>query len=440
MRRSRDPGRWMIPLILLGLLACSRPAPSTRIVLITLDTLRYDSFAGAGDGESDMPLLRGWAERGRQFDAHYSASSTTQPSHASLFTGLHPWQHGVTRNGTVLHERHVTVAESLRALGYSTAAVVGSFPLHRRFGYAQGFDAYTDRFDHGRVRRWGGTRVDNGGRFYSLAEEVTARALGAIDASSADRQFFWFHYFDPHTPYGDAREPAQRVEIMDTLERLKKQPVDIESFLARAREAYAEDVRRLDRAVNAVLERLAADTPDVETHVLVVADHGESFGEGGSIGHGTRLTPSQVHVPSFLLSPATEPGILSEPVGSIDVATTLLRLAGAEAGASLGRDLTRPLAGEPAVRGMRRLIEGKTEVRTDGTERVLEPHWFFTVEGGQHFRGNRGRVENASGPVVGAEAERLKRLFAGFEDALVAPMALEDEETIEALRALGYVE
>src|ERR1043165_4542828 len=52
-------------------------ARGTRVVLITLDTLRYDSFAGESGNPSYMPNLLARAGRGVRFDRFYAATSTT---------------------------------------------------------------------------------------------------------------------------------------------------------------------------------------------------------------------------------------------------------------------------------------------------------------------------------------------------------------------------
>ena len=112
-------------------------------MLITLDTLRADGLA-----PRLMPRTAAFADRGLRFERAYAATATTQPTHATLFTGLHPWEHGLTRNGRVLAAGFDTLAERLRAAGFETAAVVASFPLERRFGFAQGFDSYEQEFRH----------------------------------------------------------------------------------------------------------------------------------------------------------------------------------------------------------------------------------------------------------------------------------------------------
>src|SRR6185436_21145045 len=69
----------------------------------------------------------------------------TLVSHASILTGLYPPRHGVRDNGTfALAPRVETIAETLQATGYDTAAVVSAIVLARRHGLDQGFGAYDD--------------------------------------------------------------------------------------------------------------------------------------------------------------------------------------------------------------------------------------------------------------------------------------------------------
>ena len=161
----------------LVLAACGRERPE-RVVLVTVDTLRYDALVGRDGAEPAMPHLLERARGGALFERFYAATSVTQPSHASMLTALQPWEHGVTRNGQVLEERFATVAEVLREAGFATGAVVASFPVAARFGFAQGFDVFSDDFTEHPVaqRRWEGHDVP-GDRFYSLAGTVTDRAL-----------------------------------------------------------------------------------------------------------------------------------------------------------------------------------------------------------------------------------------------------------------------
>lgn len=51
---------------------------------------------------------------------------------------------------------------------------------------------------------WEGHTLPSG-RFFSRADTVTEHALEALDAARGPRQFFWFHSFDAHAPYGSSR-------------------------------------------------------------------------------------------------------------------------------------------------------------------------------------------------------------------------------------------
>ncbi len=428
---------------LLSCAACGEKAPRERIVLVTLDTLRSDALE-RDDGTSDMPLLAARAERCTVFERAYSASSTTQPTHATLLTGRHPWEHGVTRNGIVLGEEEPTLAEALKERGFETHAVVAAYPLHRRFGFAQGFDSFHDDFHQEYVREWEGGEIE-GGRFYSLAEALTDEALRELERAEADRQFFWFHYFDAHDPYGDSGgdSGAEVVAIERLLALAAAADPRLAGELARAREFYARDVRALDRSLARLLETLEQDER-YQTHVLLTADHGESFGELGCLGHGKRLVPAQLHVPLLIASPRLAPGRREDPVGTVDVTRTVLALAGVvpRAGGVHGVDLLRERGG--SVVGMRRTFaEAKAEQLTDGRRTLLRPQAFFAVHQGALYAGDREVVfldDDPSQPIGEEIGLELRVLFGGFEERLEGKAfhELVDPETQDALRKLGY--
>ncbi len=425
----------------LGLLGCGARSRPTRVVMVTLDTLRYDTLWGAPDRPSAMPLLRARAARGLAFDRFFSATSSTQPTHASLFTGLHPWRHGVSRNGLTLGEERETVAEALRRAGFSTAAVVGSFPVAGRFGFAQGFDVYDDALTEGQLApAWEGLG-DAEERYYRLAERVTNAAVAQIDAGRGPRQFFWFHYFDPHGPYGDTA-PGPRLRPQDLL-RQARGGQDVRGEVARARALYEADARSLDQWLERVFARLDRDADVYDTHVVVTADHGESFGEDGSLAHGRRLTAGQIHVPFFIVSPRVKAGIRSDVAGSVDVPATLYALAGVSETAPGGRDLLVPVSGGVAFGMRRRFAPQQTEVRLDGREHRLDFDLFYAVGSDGVIRaGNGGGLRpDETGAAAGASAAELQTLFEAFERELAGAErpAERDPDVERALKALGYV-
>jgi len=431
--------------------AAGRGGPAhlgTRVVLVTLDTLRLDSFAGLEDGTLQMPRTVDWARRGAVFEDYYSVSSTTMPAHASMLSGLYPWEHGATANGLLLAERHHTVAEILGELGFRTAAVVASFPLHGRFGLDQGFDVYHNEFGQP-GQDFSGVDIedDREGDLHSIAERINERAFEVLDTLGGTDQFLWFHYFDAHAPYGDSQAPDSNWFPRVLVQRLQQFPQELDLILSQSREKYAQDVQYLDEQLAALFARLDADADRYETHVVVVSDHGEAFGEGGTLGHGKRLVKVQVHVPLFIVSPRVQPGFRSGAVGAVDVASTLLALSGVR-GVSVpnGVDLTAPgRAPTREVFGMRRTFaEPCTEYRTDGTSHLLEDFQFFAAREDSFLVGNSELItigDSERELKSGRRTEHYRELFGGFQRGLSElPAAELDEAARKALEQLGYTQ
>ena len=436
LRRIRRgaAARWAAgALAALALTTCSRPSGGTRIVLVTLDTLRYDCVDGAAPS---MPRLAAAAQRGANFDRAWAATSSTQPTHASLLTGLHPWQHGVHRNGEVLQDSVQTVAERLKAAGWWTGAVVASLPLARKFGFAQGFDVFDDDFSIDLdVGQWA-DEMQAGSHFFTPCGQITERALALIDEAEGDKQFLWVHYFDAHAPYGDTGTTQMKAGVL--LGAAKSHDPGLQEIIAQARRLYDQDVGAIDASLEKILSRLAQDEPAWQTHVIVTADHGESFGEDGGFGHGSTLTPPQVHVPLVVLSPRVAPGQRDDVTGSVDVAATLLSLAGLPRGGVRGRDLTATAPASTSAFGMRRTFANPSpHVLADGTTEMLQGEQFYAVIDGQQLVGDAQSVPGAS-PERAAELERLFGLF-GAELKSQSVQELLDPQTQGQLEALGYV-
>ena len=305
-------------------------------------------------------------------------------------------------------------------------------------GFARGFDEYDDAFslDIG-MQSWVGETVE-GRRFYSLGDEVTARALAMLDSLGGERQFVWIHYFDPHDPYGDCT--GEGLPLLEIRRAASAGELGATRLLRAARSGYQRDVGFLDVVIAPLLDRLADAPGAIETHVVFTSDHGESLGEAGVVGHGDHATPEQVHVPTFVVSPRLEPGVRRDVAGSVDLARTLLSLAGVPLELGSGRDLTAPARDPVAALGMRRpLAQPLLYAGIDGRAVLLPELEFFAVRGGDFYRGNAGRLERNGEE---RDAPDVRGLFAQLAAELERRPArsLEDPQTREALRALGYVD
>ena len=127
-----------VPVLLAGALLCacapgcrhSTPATTARgasLFLVSIDTLRSDRLPVYGYDKIAAPAFAAFADDAVTFERAYSHYPLTLPSHASIFTGLLPPEHGVRDNkGYLLAESHTTLAERLKQAGYRTGAVVST--------------------------------------------------------------------------------------------------------------------------------------------------------------------------------------------------------------------------------------------------------------------------------------------------------------------------
>src|SRR4029079_6893890 len=111
-----------------SLWAAGRPS----IVLVSIDTLHADRFP-------EMPHLQALAAEGTDCVDAMSAAPWTLPSHASIFTSMLPFDHGVQWTSNQIARRRSLVTERLQDAGYRTAAFTGGSYVSGGFGFQQGF-------------------------------------------------------------------------------------------------------------------------------------------------------------------------------------------------------------------------------------------------------------------------------------------------------------
>ncbi|MEZ5974209.1 MAG: sulfatase-like hydrolase/transferase [Planctomycetota bacterium] len=197
------PAPWFALALLIASCGSKEPAwkGPKHILLVSLDTLRADHLGAYGNTRGLTPTMDALARQGVVFPETMAPAPTTLVSHTSMMTGRYPQNHGVVRNGFSVNADNQTLAESLAARGFHTAAFLGSFALDARFGLDQGFHVYNHDFDS-LVQRG---RDQN----QRSAEAVTESALEYLKGleSAPEHLLLFVHYFDAHLPY---EPPAKR--------------------------------------------------------------------------------------------------------------------------------------------------------------------------------------------------------------------------------------
>ena len=384
------------------------------IVLISIDTLRADHLPAYGYRGGSTPAIDRLARAGIVFDDVYSQCPLTLPSHATLFTGRLPLHHGVRDNiGYTVAAAERTLASRLKAAGYTTGGAISSYVLRRQTGIAGGFDFFDDELT-----------IAGTGESLSETQRDGARTIEAlaawVDAHAGQPLFAFLHLYEPHTPYTPPPSHAMA------------QPYDGEI-------AYADEL------VGRFLDRLSARGLLDRAIVAVVSDHGEGLGDHGEAEHGLLLYREALRVPWILRLPGGQRGgtRVAGAAGLVDVAPTLLALAGLSSDGMDGQALTPALASR---RVADRTVYSETQYPR------LHFGWSdlaSAVDGRYHYiraptpelydvaadPGERANLASARDSTASALAAWLTRTTAGSP---VAQPAEVDADVRERLRALGY--
>jgi arylsulfatase A-like enzyme len=322
--------------------ACGEHERSGRmnVLLVTLDTTRAD-FLGAYGHPGDLtPSLDALARDGTRFDLAISAAAVTPVSHASILTGLYPFQHGLRvlagDGGFRLPSDVPTIATILKAQGYDTAAIHSAFPVSAYFGLDRGFDLFQSFNAVMSIGPNGSTW--NVQKDQRRSDETTDLALDYLK-KARDPFFLWIHYWDPHDA---ALVPPPEFLPADV-------PRDKQGRPLPSRELYAAEVHYMDHELGRVVQALKKSGEYDHTLIAIVADHGEGLGDHGWESHRI-LYQEQVRVPLIVRVPGVHQ-VASSPalVRTVDILPTVLDY------------LALPSAPRANGASLRNLLEGRPE-------------------------------------------------------------------------------
>jgi arylsulfatase A-like enzyme len=434
-----------LPFLLAASILCSSASAADlpakpNIILVVIDDARADRFGAYGADPKATPRFDELAKESVVFDSAFSQAGWTLPSVSSILTGLYPTVHGVVRAlpgdwptrlarghlhvqpGSYLHDTRTTLAATLRAHGYHTAAAVSCPFGDPLFGFGVGVEDYRNL----------------GGSFLDVDREVS-RLLSSLPK---DKPFFlYIHTMDAHMGGEDGAEaddatPEQRRETATR---------------------YAAMIAAADAGLGALVADLRARGLLDTTILAVTADHGEALWERGESGHGDSPYEESLRVPLLVRAPGVKPRRVAVPVQSIDLFPTFLDLAGLPPQAGVeGSSLKPEMVGRA---GPERVAY--TEVYPHSppmNDRLLAvaartPEWTYVLrpDGSEEFYDRRKdpleRTDLAkkSGAVLSALRARTEEWRSGVARAAAAlpqvpeaPRVLPPDEA-ERLRKAGYL-
>ena len=396
-----------------------------NVVVYVSDALRADHLGCYGARFLNTRTIDELAAGGVRFDQAISAAAWTAPSMTSMITGLYAHRHGYLHWDVELDPWPDTIFGAFGRAGYE----VGTFVFDRNY------------------------------LFKDLPEANVVGTSETLEGAIAwlrerrDRPFLLFvHNWATHMPY-DILHSERKDWLAAKQEVIAGIQSDSASALEATREAYRQAVERQSEVlVASLLEELEALDLRERTALAFLSDHGESWGErfedkavvqGVYHMHGATLHDEIVEVPLILSAPGRlDPGAVYSQVRSVDLAPTLLELAGIERADTDGESLLSLVEGRE---------EGDRPAILTGTDRgaltklaVRIPPWKLVVdvESGEEtaYRLDLDPREREPRPTGEVPAELRELLYHELESVERRELTEEEEAVVEKrLADLGYL-
>jgi choline-sulfatase len=377
-----------------------------NILIVTIDAFRGDRLGVAGygrpAGRSLTPTLDALAKRGAYFRHAWSQAPNTPRSFPSILTSRYPSDIAWDKPGVNypnLQPSNVTFFEGLAGAGLKNLGIFSHFYFTADRGISKSFAEWSN---------------DGAGTIAESNKDVASprivpRVIERLKKARAQKERFvlWTHLFEPHSSYMPHREfPAHLGGVPGLMEKYDYEIAFVDLWL---------------KKLFAALEQLKlADN----TAIVVMADHGEAWGEHKTYFHGQDLFDEQLRVPLIIAVPGQEAQVLDDQVALVDVGPTLLDLVGAPVPAGMrGRSLLARIRGGerpphpifsellPATAWPHHaamMVDGKHKV----IHRISDRRWEMydlSVDPGEH-------KNLADAPAARATFESLRAKVVAFEE------------------------
>ncbi|UCC68933.1 MAG: sulfatase [Armatimonadota bacterium] len=429
------------------------------VFIYLVDALRADHLGCYGYQRDTSPNIDAFAADAVLYEDAQTVCSWTRPAVASLLTGLDPPIHGALDKCHQLAEWPVLLSEVLKEAGYRTWCVVTNPNVMQVSGFDQGYDGFL-------AKSMGSAQWVNDQVHRILSQQDDDRPL-----------FLYVHTMEPHSPYSPSPNSLARFDrgfdgacdgSLDALQRLNLISLDIsEADLEHLIDRYDAEIYEADQGFGEFLSLLKQFGRSERALTFFLSDHGEAFGEHGTLTHGITLSREVLRVPLIVRFPDGEfEGLRVERrVSLVDVFATVAARVGLEGIPGSGRtghdlspatgiddsrnravhcQLSPPLWEVPDLLGV---------IDEDGYKRVIAAEAEAGTEdyawlGLWDTRSDAGEESDLteSMPVRGAYEEQLiaewlaaPQRVAGDMNATAAPLSEFTDEMREELRALGYL-
>jgi arylsulfatase A-like enzyme len=423
-----------------------------NIVFFIFDAARADHFSAYGYFRPTTPNTDKFAQNSTVFTNAYSEAISTRCSMGTLFTGFPLTVTSLTRITSGLAHELTTLAQLFRSHGFKTTGYTGIGNVASVFGFDRGFDQYFELYK------------EEG--FYRKSQQYLPYVIPWLKANKDRKFFLYIHFKEPHAVYkplppfhgmfsGAYEEKTHLGKYHEMSQELSESQVEY------IRACYDENLASVDSVFGTIMDKISELGLDENTIVILTADHGDLLGENGRLfGHGDYFGEGVTHIPLFIRFPRQDglevPKKIAALVKLSDLFATLAdgyrfdvpwHLIG-------GKSLLPVIAGavqevNPFVVVEKRDRKGFC-IRTKQHKLILwddAPLEFYDLADDPQAENNIYRREDVMANYMLVTLEKwiaaqelIKEVVLG-KDALQKDIGYDqiDKETLENLKALGYI-
>lgn len=283
---------------------CHAPKTPYNIILIMVDSLRFDSVK-----PPYMPNVAEFGKKGWQFQKHLSGGNATQPGLFSLFYSIpsNYW------TAAIKQEKTPIFMDLLLQHGYETK-VIWSAEMYNPPFYKTIYAKIKDLPLNGAP----GSDIGDWDR------HTTQKGLAFLDAYNK-KQPFYLHLFY-NAPHAFCSEQSFPAVFQPAHKNCSRMTMTSTTDPLPYHNRYLNSAKFIDDEVGKILEKIEEKGYLENSIVIFTADHGQEFNDSQQNywGHASNFTDTQVHVPLLIYWPKEKPNTINYLTNGYDVVPTLL--------------------------------------------------------------------------------------------------------------------
>lgn len=344
------------------------------VYLIITDTAKKQHLSAYGYERLTTPFLEDFQDESIKFTNAVSQSPWTLPSHASMFTGKYPSEHGAVQENPYM-ESQETVSSLLEENGYKTGIFSANAWISPHTGLAQNFGRkenfignLPDTLERLTSYAWKKSNENKylsgladkvasaiswvhnnviGQKYDSYTPQIMESARNFVKQNKDEEKFVCMNLLDPHLPYDppiesirEFRDLDEKPEVCLDQNKYNSGATDIdEDEWEKIKLLYDAEIRYADEKIEDFIQFLKSEGEYENSLIIICSDHGELHGGNDLYGHQFGLYEDLINVPLFVKHPDGSSGESNQLVELMDLFHTIIDFTGVDDGFNSGRSI-----------------------------------------------------------------------------------------------------